>query len=164
MGVNCPEPIIRCLDAADPDVCLLASQYSLADHKHALDHVFPRARSAGISFVIGSSLNAGFLAGKPRYNYGADNYRIPEDKLEKRKALQRVADRHGVDLRTAALQFSAAPDVAAALIVGAASPAQVLANVAAMKAKIPPNFWQELKSAGLIEEAAPVPQIELEPA
>jgi hypothetical protein len=36
---------------------------------------------------------------------------------------------YGVDLRTAALRFSAAPDVAAALIVGARSEEQVLANV-----------------------------------
>jgi D-threo-aldose 1-dehydrogenase len=164
MGVNCPEPILRCLEVADPDICLLASQYSLADHEHALEEVFPKARKAGISFVIGSSLNAGFLAGKPRYNYGAENYRIPEDKLEKRRNLQRVADRHGVDLRTASMQFSAAPDVAAALIVGAGSPAQVLANVTAIKTKIPLDFWQELKSAGLIDEAAPIPQTELEPA
>jgi D-threo-aldose 1-dehydrogenase len=164
MGVNCPEPILRCLEVADPDICLLASQYSLADHEHALEEVFPKARKAGISFVIGSSLNAGFLAGKPRYNYGAENYRIPEDKLERRRNLQRVADRHGVDLRTASMQFSAAPDVAAALIVGAGSPAQVLANVTAIKTKIPLDFWQELKSAGLIDEAAPIPQTELEPA
>jgi len=113
MGVNCPEPIFKCLDVADPDVCLLASQYSLADHQYALEEVFPKARKAGVSFVIGSSLNAGFLAGRPRYNYGPDSFRIPEDKLEKRSALQRVAERHGVDLRTAAMQFSAAPDVAA---------------------------------------------------
>ena len=162
MGVNCPEPIIRCLEVADPDICLLASQYSLADHKYALAEIFPKARSAGVSFVIGSSLNAGFLAGKPRYNYGPDNFQIPKDKIEKRKALQEVAERHGVDLRTAAMQFSAAPDVAAALVVGAASPAQVLANVTAMRTKIPSDFWNELKSAGLIDLAAPVPQVEHE--
>jgi D-threo-aldose 1-dehydrogenase len=164
MGVNCPEPIVKCIEVADPDVCLLASQYSLADHHYALEEVFPKARQAGVSFVIGSSLNAGFLAGKSRYNYGSRNFQIPEDKLEKRRVLRRAAERHGVDLRTAAMQFSAAPDVAAALIVGAASPKQVLANVASMKTKIPSDFWQELQSTGLIAEAAPVPRAELEPA
>jgi D-threo-aldose 1-dehydrogenase len=164
MGVNCPQPILKCLEVADPDICLLASQYSLVDHKNALETVFPRAREAGISFVVGSSLNAGFLAGAPRYNYGSNNEAIPDDKLAGRHALQQIADSHGVDLRTAALQFSAAPDLAAALIVGASSAAHILADVTAMKTKIPSAFWDELKAKGLIEQAAPVPQEELESA
>ena len=164
MGVNCPQPILRCLEVADPDVCLLASQYSLVDHKTALEQVFPKARQAGVSFVMGSSLNAGFLAGQPRYDYGPRSYAVPPDKLAKRKALREVAERHGVDLRSAAMQFSAAPDLAAALVVGAASPAQVLANVTSMKTRIPSGFWDELRAKGLIEPTAPTPQEMLEPA
>jgi D-threo-aldose 1-dehydrogenase len=164
MGVNCPEPILQCMEVADPDICLLASQYSLVDHKFTLEEVFPKARLAGVSFVVGSSLNAGFLAGKPRYNYGKNNYAIPDDRLARRRALQRIADKHGVDLRTAALQFSAAPDLAAALIVGASTADQILADVSATKTTIPSAFWDELKAEGLIEQAAPVPQEELETA
>lgn len=164
MGVNCPEPILKCLEVADPDICLLASQYSLVDHTTALEKVFPKARESGVSFVVGSSLNAGFLAGKPRYNYGANNNAIPDDKLAKRRALQHVADSHGVDLRTAALQFSAAPDLAAALIVGASSAQHILADVTAMQTKIPAAFWDELRATGLIDQAAPVPHEELERA
>ena len=54
---------MRLLEVADPDVCLLASQYSLIDHKNALNQVFPAARAKNVSFVIGSSLNAGFISG-----------------------------------------------------------------------------------------------------
>lgn len=164
MGVNCPEPILKCLEVADPDICLLASQYSLVDHKTALEKVFPKAREVGVSFVVGSSLNAGFLAGKPRYNYGKNNHAITNDKLARRRALQQVADSHGVDLRTAALQFSAAPELTAALIVGASSADHVLADFTAMKTKIPSAFWEELKAKRVIEQAAPVPQEQPEPA
>lgn len=164
MGVNCPQPILRCLEAADPDICLLASQYSLVDHKTALEEVFPKARQTGVSFVIGSALNAGFLAGRPRFNYGPESYAVPPEKLAARKALQDVADRHGVDLRSAAMQFSAAPDLAAALVVGAASPGQVLADVTSMNTKIPSQFWDEVRDKRLIEPTAPVPQDVLEPA
>src|SRR6202050_1611921 len=100
IGVNTPDPIMRLLEVADPDVCLLASQYSLIDHKNALDQVFPAARAKNVSFVIGSSLNAGFISGSPRYNYGKDSYEIPPAFLEKRKRLPEVARNHGVDLRT----------------------------------------------------------------
>ena len=74
-----------------PDVCLLASQYSLIDHKNALDRVFPKARSTNVSFVVGSSLNAGFISGSPRYNYGKESYKIPPAFLEKRNRLREVA-------------------------------------------------------------------------
>jgi D-threo-aldose 1-dehydrogenase len=137
IGVNTPEPIMRLLEVADPDVCLLASQYSLIDHKNALDQVFPAARAKNVSFVIGSSLNAGFISGSPRYNYGKESYKIPPAFLEKRKRLRKVASNHGVDLRTAALQFSAAADVAAALVVGASSEQQILADYTSMQTKIP---------------------------
>ncbi len=157
IGVNTPEPILKLLDVADPDVCLLASQYSLIDHKNALDQVFPKARSKNVLLVVGSSLNAGFISGSPRYNYGKENYEIPKPFLEKRNRLRGVAANHGVDLRTAALQFSAAPDVAAALVVGASSEQQILADYTSMQTKIPADFWAELKFQNLIEHDAPVP-------
>jgi D-threo-aldose 1-dehydrogenase len=157
IGVNTPEPIMRLLEVADPDVCLLASQYSLIDHKNALDQVFPAARAKNVSFVVGSSLNAGFISGSPRYNYGKESYKIPPAFLEKRKRLREVAGNHGVDLRTAALQFSAAPDIAAALVVGASSEQQILADYTSMQTRIPAEFWAELKAQNLIEQNAPVP-------
>jgi D-threo-aldose 1-dehydrogenase len=157
IGVNTPEPIMRLLEVADPDVCLLASQYSLIDHKNALNQVFSAAKAKNVFFVIGSSLNAGFISGSPRYNYGKESYRIPPAFLEKRKKLREVASNHGVDLRTAALQFSAAPDIAAALVVGASSEQQILSDFTSMQTKIPFEFWTELKAQNLIEQNAPVP-------
>jgi D-threo-aldose 1-dehydrogenase len=63
IGVNTPEPILRVIQESDPDVCLLASQYSLIDHANALNNIFPMASERGVSFVVGSSLNAGFISG-----------------------------------------------------------------------------------------------------
>jgi D-threo-aldose 1-dehydrogenase len=157
IGVNTPEPILQVFSEADPDVCLMASQYSLIDHKNALNQLFPAVRRNNASLVIGSSLNAGFISGSPRYNYGKESYKIPLEFLAKRKRLLEVAANHGVDLRTAALQFSASPDVAAALVVGASSEQQILADYTSMQTKIPAEFWVELKAEKLIEQNAPTP-------
>jgi D-threo-aldose 1-dehydrogenase len=158
IGVNAPEPILRVMQESDPDVCLLASQYSLIDHANALNNVFPVARQRDVSFVVGSSLNAGFISGSPRYNYGKNNWSIPQEYIVKRDRLRAVADQFGVDLRTAALQFSATPDVAVSLIVGAHTEAQALANASSMKVIIPQAFWVELKRQNLIEQNAPIPE------
>jgi D-threo-aldose 1-dehydrogenase len=156
LGVNSPEPILKLMDVADANVCLLARQYSLIDHANALHRVFPKARERGMRFVVGSSLNAGFISGSARFNYGSENYKIPAGVIEKRCRLRAVAARHGVDLRTAALQFSSAPDVAASLVVGCSNPQQVLADYTSLNTKVPPEFWSELRSEGLIESDAPV--------
>jgi D-threo-aldose 1-dehydrogenase len=93
-----------------------------------VNELFPVVREKNISLVIGSALNAGFISRSPRYNYGKENFKIPSAVIEKREKLQAVAARFGVDLRTAALQFSAAPDLAVALVVGARSDRQIQEN------------------------------------
>jgi D-threo-aldose 1-dehydrogenase len=159
VGVNTPEPILRVIRESDPDVCLLARQYSLVDHQYALENVFPVARERGVGFVVGSSLNAGFIAGSPRFNYGDRRWDIPPEAIAKREKLRQAAEQFGVDIRTAALQFSSAPDVALALIVGAHTAEQALANATSMKSTVPPAFWDELRRQGLIAAEAPVPKM-----
>jgi D-threo-aldose 1-dehydrogenase len=157
IGVNTPLPILKVMDDADPDVCLCARQYSLIDHASAVNELFPVVRRKNISLVIGSSLNAGYISGSPRYNYGKENFKIPSAAIEKREKLQGVADRFGVDLRTAALQFSAASDVAVALVVGARSDRQIQEDWNSLQAKVPSEFWAELKRQCLIEADAALP-------
>jgi D-threo-aldose 1-dehydrogenase len=157
IGVNTPQPILKVIDDTDPDVCLCARQYSLIDHANAVNEVFPAVRKKNVSLVIGSALNAGFISGSARYNYGKENFKIPAAVIERREKLRTVAARYGVDLRTAALQFSAAPDVAVALVVGARSDRQIQEDFNSLHAKIPSQFWVELKQLGLVETNASLP-------
>lgn len=154
LGVNCPEPILKTIDVADPDVFLLASQYSLIDHEYALKHVFPAVRERNLSLVMGSNLNAGFLSGSERYNYDPKKPIKPEY-LDKRDRLRAVAQQYGVDLRTASLQFALYPDVAVSVIPGARTGEQVQQNVDSLRVSIPESFWQALKEQQLIDADAP---------
>ncbi len=154
-GVNTIEPVLKAIEVADPDIFLSACQYSLIHHIDDLDKVFPKAAGRGISIVVGAPLCAGFLSGKDRYLYKGQ---FPEGVREKLSALQAVARRHNVDLRTAALQFSAAPDVVSAVIPGAHTPRQAEENAASFNEKIPAAFWEELRHEKLIAAHAPVPE------
>ncbi len=155
LGVNSPEPILKTMEVADPNVFLLASQYSLIDHAYALHHVFPEVRKRNLSLVMGSNFNAGFLSGGGRYNYDPKKP-VLQAYLDKRDKLHTIAAAHQVDLRTASLQFALFPEVAVSAIPGAHTPAQVQQNVASLKVDIPDAFWQELKEQKLIEADAPV--------
>lgn len=154
MGVNTLEPSTRAFEVADPDIILQACKYSLIDHQDTIDRLFPLCRERGASIVVGSPLNNGFLAGRDRYNYQG---RIPDGAIEKRARLSRLAYEHDTDLRTAALQFCAAPDVVSAVIPGSRNLRQSIENAASMRTSVPREFWQAAVREGLISEDAPLP-------
>lgn len=153
-GVNRPEPALRATEVADPDLFLLATQYSLLDHKEALEKTFPVLEKAGTPVVVGAPILAGFLAGRERYLYGDT---IPAGAAEKRKRILETIAPFGVDLKTVSLQFAAAPKIVCSVIPGARSPEQIKANVDSMKVEIPAELWQALKKSNLIESSAPAP-------
>ncbi|MCQ2995765.1 aldo/keto reductase [Pseudomonas syringae] len=155
-GVNTPNAVVQALTRDDPtpDIVLLACQYSLLDHRDALRNTFPALKRKGTSVVVGTPLNDGFLGGRSRYNFSPD---IPAGAIEKRARIMAVASQHGIDIHTAALQFAAAHPQVSAIIPGARSPGQIIANVQAMKVGIPAAFWEDLKSQSLIDTQAPVP-------
>ncbi|BDU26605.1 aldo/keto reductase [Flavobacterium sp. GSB-24] len=153
-GVNTLEPALKAIEQADPDIFLSATQYSLIKHEEALNRLFPVCEERNISIVVGAPLNAGFLAGVERYDYFGT---FPDGVIEKRNRLLDISIKHDVDLRTAALQFSATPKVVSAVIPGAWNAEQVFENANSFKKSIPKAFWEELKHEKLIAENASVP-------
>ena len=65
--------------------------------------------------------------------------------------------RHGVPLKAAALQFILAHPAIASVIPGARSLAEVEENAKMVEHPIPTALWADLKEAGLIDAAAPIP-------
>ncbi len=149
LGVNTPQPIMKCLEVADPDVMLVAIQYSLVEHKNALNQVFPALEKRNIPAVIGGPINAGFLANRERFNYGNE---MPEEMLIKRKKLNEIIKKYPVDLRTVALQFCAGHPQVGAVIPGASTAEQAKANAVSFNTPVPNDLWQELKAENLIEK------------
>ena len=154
MGVNKIRPILDCMEAADPDICLSATQYSILEHEEAVDRLLPAVRKNGVKLVSGAGYNSGFIAGRDRYNYKPH---IPKGMTEKRDKIKDIAKAHGTDIITAAMHFVLAADEFAAIIPGASKTEQVADNVKAWKSSIPSDFWKELKAEGLIYEKAQTP-------
>jgi D-threo-aldose 1-dehydrogenase len=152
LGVNMVEPCLAALDAADPDLFLVAGRYTLLDHT-ALGQLFPACAARGVRVVLGGPYNSGLLAGGTTYNYET----APTDLAARARVIGEVCARHGVDLKAVALQFCAAHPVVAAVIPGARKPEEVRENAAMMGAPIPGALWSELKQQGLIPAEAPTP-------
>ena len=154
LGVNSIEPALRTLEVSDPDIFLSATQYTLVRHEESLRRLQPACAARGVSLVIGSPLNVGFLCGVERIDYLGT---ITDELRQRRTRLDRIAREHGTDLRTAALQFAAAPEVVSSVLVGARNAQQMREDIASMQVRIAPAFWQQLKREGLIAQEAPVP-------
>ena len=155
LGVNKVQPVELLLDLADvkPDATLLAGRYTLLDHELALQRLMPAAQAKGVDIVIGGPYSSGVLAGGKHFEYAPASKEILA-KVEKIKAL---CTKHNVPIKAAALQFSLAHPASAAVIPGASKPERIKEDHAAIKAKIPADFWRDLRSQQLVSPEAPLP-------
>ncbi|MFE5600966.1 aldo/keto reductase [Streptomyces coelicoflavus] len=155
LGVNKTEPIetTLALDEPRPDGFLLAGRYTLLDHDHALQRLLPMAQEQGVAMVVGGPYSSGILAGGAHFEYQQAPPRIVE-RVDRIKAL---TAEHGVSIKAAALQFSLAHPVSAAVVPGATRPSRIAEDVAALNESVPAAFWHDLRAAGLVHPAAPLP-------
>ncbi|HVJ44199.1 MAG TPA: aldo/keto reductase [Dongiaceae bacterium] len=155
LGVNRVEPIelLLALDEPRPDGFLLAGRYSLLDHGRALQRVMPTVVERGLGIVVGGPYSSGALVGGPNFEYAPANPAI----LAKVAAIKAIADRYGISMKAAGLQFALANPSVAAVIPGASRPARIAEDSAALREIIPAGFWDELRENGLVNTAAPLP-------
>ncbi|MFD2263837.1 aldo/keto reductase [Lacibacterium aquatile] len=155
LGVNRVEPIELLLDleGPKPDGFLLAGRYTLLDHDRALQRVMPKVAERGLGIVVGGPYSSGALVGGPNFEYAPATPAI----LDKVARIKAIADRHGISMKSAGLQFSLANPAVAAVIPGASQPSRIAEDSAALAEVIPADFWRELRTAGLVNPLAPLP-------
>lgn len=147
-------PLDRFARDADCDVFLLAGHYTLLDHDGL--ELLNACQQRGIGVMLGAALNTGILAtgARPgaRYNYRE----APPAILERVERIEVVCARHATPLLAAALQFPLTHPAVSCVVVGAQSPVEVAANIAAISRPIPPDLWAELQVEGLLLADAPL--------
>lgn len=155
LGVNKVEPIELLLDLEGPrpDGFLLAGRYTLLDHSRALQRVMPKVAEKGLGIVVGGPYSSGALVGGPNFEYAP----IQPAMREKIARIRRIADRHGISMKAAGLQFALAHPAVAAVIPGASQPGRIAEDRAALSEVVPADFWRELREEKLVDAAAPLP-------
>ncbi|CAM3882462.1 aldo/keto reductase [Alkalicoccus chagannorensis] len=156
IGVNTTVPIEMALELEDahPTLSLQATHYTLLKHERSLQRLMPLSEKKGTGIVTGAPYNAGVLFGGDSEDYAPAT---PETQHRVRE-ISRVAEKHGISLKAAALQFPLAHPAVEAVIPGSTRPGRIHEDLAALKEMIPAGFWQDLREAGLIAPDAPVPQ------
>lgn len=157
VGVNRVEPLELTLDLDEPkpDAFLLAGRYTLLDHDRALQRLLPAAAERHVDIVVGGPYSSGILAGGSHFEY----QQAPAEIVAKVERIKALAQRYGVGIKAAALQFSLAHRATAAAIPGATRPSRIAEDVSALSERIPADFWSELREERLIAPGAPVPTV-----
>lgn len=155
LGVNRVEPIelLLGLESNRPDGFLLAGRYTLLDHDKALQRVMPTVAERGLGIVVGGPYSSGALVGGPNFEYAPATPAI----LDKVARIKALADRYGISMKAAGLQFALANPAVAAVIPGASRPDRITEDSAALAETIPAGFWRDLRAASLVNPAAPLP-------
>jgi D-threo-aldose 1-dehydrogenase len=154
LGVNRVEPIelLLGLEGHRPDGFLLAGRYTLLDHDRALQRVMPEVEKRGLGIVVGGPYSSGALVGGPNFEYAP----AKPEMLAKVARIKAIADRYGVSMKAAGLQFALAHPAVAAVIPGASKPGRIAEDRAALEEVVPGDFWRELWKAGVVNPAAPL--------
>lgn len=149
-GVNIRGTIAEMLRRFDLDFFLVAMPYTLLDQA-PLDDEFPLCRERGAGIIIGSPFASGILATgsdvpNPLYNYVPASPEI----VAKARRIEAVCGRHGVSLKSAAIQFPLLNPLVASVLCGAIGTAQARENAGLLEPPIDVSFWEELRREGLI--------------
>ena len=152
LGVNENAVCMDALGIGSWDVFLLAGRYTLLEQT-PLAELFPACRDAGTSIICGGPFNSGVLVGREMWNYA----KAPTEVVDKVRKIGAIADEYGVTIPAAALQFPLANDIITSVIPGPRDSSEMTQILDWFRMQIPGDFWVALKTAGLMDRDAPLP-------
>ena len=156
-GVNEWQILDELMNHARWDVFLLANRYTLLDQE-VLNHFLPRCDKEGVAIIDGAPLTAGILATGAvpgaRYDYAEAGAQM----LGRVRAIEAICRAHGVPLVAAALNFPLGHDAVTSIIPGLSHQRDLAENLRHFHTAIPDALWADLREAGLLHPAAPVPK------
>lgn len=133
------------LDRVDLDWLLLAGRVTLLDDSGV--PLLDRCLERGVSVLAAGVFNSGVLAdpvpGAP-FHYAA----APADVLARAQRLAAVCESFGTTLAAAALQRPARHPAVRTVVVGAASPAELTADLDLLASPLPDELWPALRESG----------------
>ena len=132
----------RYLDLGVFDVILSHNRFTLVDR--SADELFTRAVELGVG-VLNAAVYGGGILARPgestKYSYRPASREL----LETIAGMNKVCRKYGIDLATAALQFSLRDPRIDATVVGITSEGRISSLLASAGLRIPDGVWEELE-------------------
>ena len=153
-GINEADTCVKFAKAGDFDVAMMAGRYTLID-QGGLTEFLPLALEKNMGVMLAGVFNSGILATGSGAGAKYDYADAPKAVVDKVKAIEEICKKHKVTLRQAAIQFALGHPAVVTVVLGAVKPEEVKSNVSDATVEIPTSLWSDLKSAKLLDAAAP---------
>ena len=140
LGVRSHEFHRRCIETGEFDVSLTFCDYNLID-QGAAQGVLETSASHDVGVLNGTAVMLGLLSGRdPRKT----TLQGRDQQTQRAYELWKWSQSQGVNLLALNLQFCMREQRIASTLVGAANPAEIEADVAALSDEIPDEIWEDL--------------------
>ena len=153
-GINEADTCVKFAKAGDFDVAMMAGRYTLIDQT-GLAEFLPLALEKNMGVMLAGVFNSGILATGSGPGAKFDYTDASKAVVDKVKAIEEICKKHKVTLRQAAIQFALGHPAVVSVVLGAVKPEEVKSNVHDATVEIPAGLWSDLKSAKLLDSAAP---------
>ncbi len=142
---------LRFGQAGEFDLFMLPGRYTLLDQSAAKE-LLPFCRESGASIVVAAPFYSGILATGAQRGAKFNYQDAPPDVLARVRNMEAVCEQFEVALPAAALQFPLRHPLVAAVVAGARTEAELLANMQHMERPIPEEFWSEMIARELLAD------------
>ncbi len=154
-GINEADTCVRFARAGDFDLAMMAGRYSLLI-QNGLAEFLPLALEKKMGVMLAGVFNSGILATGAIPGAKFEYAPAPAEIMDRVRKIEAICVRHGTSIRRAAIQFAMAHPAVVSVVLGAVKPSEVEANATDAEREVPARLWSDLKSAGLLDPAAPV--------
>ena len=148
-GMNQSAMPARFIEAHDLDVVMLAGRLTLLDQTGLTD-LMPLAARRGVAVVAAGVYNSGLLSSteiSPDAHF--DYAPASSEMLARAHRLAAICRSHGVDLPSAAVQYSLRHPAVVSAVIGMRTAAHVESSIDRRTTDIPDELWVELDAEGL---------------
>jgi D-threo-aldose 1-dehydrogenase len=142
-------------DGASLDWVMLANSFTLYTHPVEVLDFLAELQRAGITIINSAVFNAGFLIGGKYFDYAVITETSHPEAFAWRERFLALCSGHAVTPAHACCQFGLSAPGIAALALNTSNPENVARNTAMTQTPLPPEFWQALKDASLLNQDYP---------
>jgi D-threo-aldose 1-dehydrogenase len=141
----------------DLDWAMFANSLTLFSHPMELVSFMSQLRAEGVTIINSALFNAGFLTGGNYFNYRLVSRGEQENSklFEWRDSFFKVCNQFSVNPSHACIRFGMSHPAIAAVALNTSNPDHVKRNVGEVLNEVPEEFFNAMKSQGLIDKEYP---------
>ena len=156
IGVNEEDIAVELMPLFPLDCVMLAGRYTLLE-QHASRRIMREAQARNVGILVAGPYSSG-LMGDARAPGSTYNYAPVEPEiLQRAQRIYAICANHGVDVGAAALQFPLAHPAVTSVVAGMRNAEEATSASLRYRAKLPAEFWQQLRAEGLTQDWARTP-------